>query len=120
MADFDAIICKINAGPPICDFCGDPAMWRYPCKDLMGDKMPRYVGGTVTLASKGDWAACDGCSKMIEDGKWLELSQKSVTHAIPEKLNAQQYEMVLDMATNAHGKFKEGRTGPRYSIKERS
>ena len=41
-----------------CDFCGaTPVRWDYPCVS---------IDYGIGVGSKGDWAACDDCHKMIE------------------------------------------------------
>ena len=45
----------------LCDFCSAPdPTWRYPAESFT-------VPDLAPSASKGDWAACDRCSALIED-----------------------------------------------------
>lgn len=55
-----------------CDFCGDDATWRYPCRDFSIG----YVG------SSGAWLACDVCHANIEAGDRDSLARRAISHVM--------------------------------------
>jgi hypothetical protein len=58
----------------ICDFCSSPDVrWRYPARDFT-----RSVMGVVDAGSRGDWAACDACHRLIR----LSLRDKLVERCL--------------------------------------
>lgn len=49
-----------------CDFCyADEAAWRLPAREVRFE-IPGFMGGGMDA----DWAACDGCAKLIERNQW--------------------------------------------------
>jgi len=91
-----------------CDFCFDrDPTWRYPCESFPLDSL-------VGMGSDGDWAACDRCAALIEDGDAIGLLARSVAAnptlrtMVPE-LRA-EFSKILDSLYEA---FRAHRSGPR-------
>lgn len=91
----------------VCDFCCERApIWRYPCRDF--DMRPLPWG------SKGDFAACDECSTLVEGGKRLELAMQAPD--VRKALRLMDVAYIIVMVRALHDKFFLNRTGPRESI----
>ena len=83
--NFEVIENKIPEGTEICDFCSSPNVeWVYPADDGIADVMQREDGGILIQESKGNWAACEGCSICIENDARFLLLKRSVDSFIKE------------------------------------
>lgn len=60
----------------ICDFCSSPDVrWRYPARDFT-----RSVMGVVDAGSRGDWAACNACHRLIRRNLRDDLVERCLQH----------------------------------------
>lgn len=59
----------------ICDFCSSPGVHAsHACYDFVD---PATKGLPFTGESKGAWAACQECDKLIQAEDWVGLAQRS-------------------------------------------
>lgn len=108
---------------PVCDFCSDPLpldgeAWTFPCEHFvypfqMGTVTEEGVKMATTEGSGDDWAACDTCYDLIEEGDRVALATRSVEKDIERHPNAAAERPVLMAMTRAlQDKFFDHRTGP--------
>lgn len=89
---------------PTCDFCASPnPSWAFPCEDFVIAVIP----GGPSQGFKGEWAACDTCKGLIEDGDKDGLAQRAFA-LDPDKQNPLPQLLVRQ----AHNGFFVHRTGP--------
>ena len=102
---------------PVCDFCSDNLplegeCWTFPCEPFT---YPFQIAGGTGEASADDWAACDTCHDLIEDGDLKALAKRSVEKDIERHPEAAKERNVLYAMTRAmHARFMENRTGPPF------
>jgi predicted nucleic acid-binding Zn-ribbon protein len=112
---------------PVCDFCSDPLpmdgeCWTFPCESfeypfMLIEAGPDGVTGQ-TEGSANDWAACDTCYDLIEDGDREGLAKRSVDADIERNPNAAGHRHVLVAMTRAmHDKFFDHRNGEAFREK---
>jgi hypothetical protein len=91
----------------VCDFCSEPgATHAYPCRDFKAVAL----GGGVEHWSKADWAACDECSALIEDGDVETLTYRSVDLAMAGGIvPGHMRKEVAGLLSQVHQKFMENR-----------
>ena len=70
----------IETDRPICDFCSDPAVVKsYACGDyVISDSWSPDGQPKVDLGSKGGWAACRECARLIDEGEQAALMERSL------------------------------------------
>lgn len=93
---------------PICDFCSEPApAWCYSASNFVA-----MTVGPVIAESEGNWAACDECHRLIEDGDRTGLAQRSASLliVISPQLACIAGEIQKDLA-ELHAAFFEHRRG---------
>lgn len=109
---------------PVCDFCSDPfdldgECWTFPCESFEYPWMAIELRpGQVTTQTEGsadDWAACDTCHDLIEDGDRMALARRSVDKDIERHPEAEHERPVLMAMTRAmHDKFFDHRNGEAF------
>ncbi len=110
-------------GEVVCDFCAStPVRWRYPCLDHESwgfSKQRSGWGFPLHGESKGDWAACDKCRALIENGKWEKLARRSVSRLLlAYGMGAQGKALqIVDEVKKAHVQFRKNRCGPAERVK---
>ena len=73
---------------PLCDFCSSTPVYKsYAAEDFVVDK-----GETALISeSKGAWAACERCAKLIDAEDWPGLTKYSIQtfakhNGLPERV----------------------------------
>lgn len=112
---------------PVCDFCSDPLpldgeCWTFPCESFEYPFMLVEFGPEGTNAqsegSADDWAACDTCHDLIEDGDRIGLAERSVAKDIERHPNAKaERGMLMAMSRAMHDKFFDHRNGEAFREK---
>jgi len=90
----------------VCDFCqAKPVTWAYPCTD--------FVLEVIGYKNIGEWAACENCHALIEQGNKTMLLAKSVaTHPLlTRQSDPETLEFVLAQVYLLHEGFFGHRTG---------
>jgi len=93
----EGLHCTIHRTDPVCDFCSDPHEQitnRYHVPDFGLAGMATNPKDDVGWASKGDWAACEKCHRLIEAGDRDGLSRRSLESFFklhPEVPNTPRY-----------------------------
>lgn len=118
MEDFflDCISFSPKGGYEICDFCSSPnVQWVYSARDasITGD-IDLLEGERVTLSSEGDWAACEICSKLIEEEEREALLLRSINSA-PNTPNLST-EIIKQVTRQIHSMFWLNRSGERVKF----
>ncbi len=106
---------------PVCDFCSTPLdldgeCWTFPCESFQYPWLAiELAPGQVTTQTEGsadDWAACDTCYELVEDGDRIALAERSVDKDIEHHPEARkEREMLLGMTRAMHDKFFDHRNG---------
>ncbi len=90
----------------LCDFCSRPdPRWEYPAGDFIAYQVCRVTGESV-----GNWAACEGCHRLIEAEDRDGLARRSLERLgmhDPAALQA-----ILACLRDLHAKFFAHRLGP--------
>lgn len=101
-----------------CDFCawGDP-IWKYPCKDFQTEEIVVH-NTSVSMDSFRHWAACDECSRLIEEEDLHELAQRAFKSSVdnPSRLSANQKGKLMDWVRETHLQFMKNRLGRREPL----
>jgi len=101
-----------------CDFCSDPQpAWIYPAESFTVNK--------VNWGSEDDWAACEECSQLIEDGKhetvvkerMLATAAVGVNGALWNLFNKEERREVEVETRRLYDKFRRARRGPRRPLR---
>lgn len=91
---------------PICEFCSTPNPTRaFYCVPFL---MTSIAG--IDQMSDNAWAACETCGKLVDEDRWEELAQRSVSH-FPILLSAEQRKSYLEMLRLMHQRFRAAKTG---------
>lgn len=95
---------------PVCDFCmATPAPWTYPAHTA---SMPMEGGHFTVHVSVSDWAACEACAALIEDGNRVALAGRI---ALLPELTSEQESYVRAKLLHQHTiEFWNARSGDRY------
>ncbi len=112
---------------PVCDFCSDPLdldgeCWTFACEAFEYPLTLVEVGPEGTTAqtegSADDWAACETCHGLVEDGDLIGLARRSVEKDIERHPEAANERDTLNKMTLAlHRRFMDHRTGPPFREK---
>jgi len=98
------------ASGPICDFCSDPRIFAsYPAKDFTAGQFTNPQGKKLAANSRGDWAACQRCTELIEAGRWTDLLERSIITfkaKYGERIPAQ---FLRQFIADLHRQFRENR-----------
>lgn len=76
-------------GYELCDFC-NTSLHGQPIRDYkavdfqMYDSPPVVEPVPIPNWSRGDWAACAECARLIDAGEWEALAEHSVRSIYPE------------------------------------
>jgi hypothetical protein len=70
---------------PICDFCSEvPVVKRYSCISfeslyscILFESSVPVDDVTLVVDSRGDWAACETCQGLVDQGLWDALHKRS-------------------------------------------
>lgn len=91
----------------VCDFCTAPhPTWRFPADNFDMDTPNEHVSwGSVT-----DWAACDDCKRLIEQGRWRQLANRTLDHR-PFQLSVEVKREVRIRIMEMHQQFSRARKG---------
>lgn len=94
-----------------CDFCdSQEPKWEYPCKTFTD---PTGIGVSVE-----NWAACEGCHKLIQFGLYDILARRSVRTHWMVKSGEVKGQKVMDYVRPLHRLFRLNRTGEPFPIVE--
>lgn len=100
----------------ICDFCSNKnPTWDYPASDF--EYKPDNFS-SVGEGSRGNWAACETCHRMIERGDYRALAVHSAKRLAKEKLGGMDYRPLVKGLASRHQGFKDHRTGPPRLLSE--
>ena len=82
-----ALVITPEPGLELCDFCtAEPTFRLYACRNFVWLKQ-----GTITHESVGPWAACEVCSRLVDGGRWAELTERAL-QKFKEKYGYSPYE----------------------------
>lgn len=91
-----------------CDFCCQAKpIWRYPCRSF---EMKSILG--LPWGSVGDFAACDGCSTLVEQNRRHDLAVVAL-FAYRQPMATLERSVILACIRSMHDQFFENRLGPR-------
>lgn len=89
----------------ICDFCSSSSVvWRYPTRSFNLTQ--------IKARSVEDWAACENCHDLIEEGQWQALAVRSLATCTDAKLLYWSREFLREL----HAKFNSHRMGPAIKV----
>jgi hypothetical protein len=61
-------------GREMCDFCtAQPTRRLYACRNFMWLKHVMFAHESI-----GAWAACEECARLVDEGKWSELTERAL------------------------------------------
>lgn len=96
--------------PPQCDFCNSLAVaWAYPTRDLSSTIPVPGKNATVTINSRGGWAACTPCHDLIEAGNRDGLAVRS---AKAGNRRGVPLHLIVAACRKVHDDFWANREGP--------
>lgn len=100
---------------PICDFCGRPKVaWRYPANDFfvtVSAIAPDGRSKNFNWASRNDWAACNGCSGLIEANAWDDLA--NLSPSVRQLVGLDARAIIRNAVKELHKNFVINRKGER-------
>lgn len=110
---------------PVCDFCSDPLpldgeAWTFPCEAFsypfqMGTLTEEGIKMATEEGSGDDWAACDTCHDLVEDGDRIALAERSVQKDIERHPSAaSERHMLMAMTRAMQDKFFDHRNGEAF------
>jgi hypothetical protein len=61
-------------GRECCDFCtAEPTHRLYACRNFMFLKHAMFAHESI-----GAWAACEECARLVDEGRWSELTERAL------------------------------------------
>ena len=116
VADTDVEI-DAGVGKHICDFCSDPyPVWNYECPDYVVEEYPEVKAiaerEKMVSTSRGNWAACGECARLIENKNWPFLAKRSALQ-IKKRYPDRELKQVVDIVSHLQRTFKEHYTTKR-------
>ena len=58
----------------VCDFCtAEPTHRRYACRNFVWLNHTMFAHESI-----GAWAACEQCARLVDEGRWSELTERAL------------------------------------------
>lgn len=93
-------------GRECCDFCtAEPTHRLYACRNFV------WLNHTIFAhESVGAWAACEECARLVDGGKWAELTERALAQfKIIHGYSAQEERYFRERFREIHQLFQEHR-----------